>query len=113
MRDDVGIDNSSRLVTVFGGSGFVGRHVVGALVRDGWRIRVAVSRPELDGHLQPLGSVVQIHAVQANLRYPDSVAAALRGADAAVNLTGVLRQSGRQSFDAVHVFGAGAVAEAA
>ena len=65
------------LITVFGGSGFVGRHLVGALARRGHRIRVAVRRPELAGHLQPLGTVGQIHAVQANLRYPDSIAHAL------------------------------------
>ena len=65
------------LVTVFGGSGFIGRHVVCALARRGWRIRVAVRRPDLAFHLQPLGDVGQIHAVQANLRYPDSVAHAL------------------------------------
>lgn len=106
-------DNANRLVTVFGGSGFVGRSVVRALARDGWRIRAAVRRPDLAGHLQPLGSVGQIHAVQANLRYPDSVFEALRGASAVVNLVGVLHESGRQSFDAVHVFGARAVAEAA
>lgn len=109
----MGNDTSNRLVTVFGGSGFVGRNVVRALARDGWRIRVAVRRPDLAGHLQPLGAVGQIHAVQANLRYPDSVAAAVRGADAVVNLVGILHKSGRQSFDAIHVFGAEIVAEAA
>ena len=98
---------------MFGGSGFVGRNVVRALARDGWRIRAAVRRPDLAGHLQPLGSVGQIHAVQANLRYPDSVAAAVRGADAVVNLVGILHKSGRQSFDAVHAFGAAVVAECA
>ena len=67
------------LVTVFGGSGFLGRHVVRALAREGYRIRPAVRRPDLAGHLQPLGRVGQIHAVQANLRYPASVEAAVRG----------------------------------
>ena len=111
--EDVGNDSFNRLVTVFGGSGFVGRNVVRALVRDGWRVRAAVRRPDLAGHLQPLGSVGHIHAVQANLRYPDSVAAAVRGADAVVNLVGILHKSGRQSFDAVHAFGAEVVAECA
>src|SRR6266550_4091267 len=69
------------LVTVFGGSGFLGRHVVRALAKLGYRIRVAVRRPELAGHLQPLGRVGQIHAVQANLRHQDSVEAAARDAD--------------------------------
>jgi uncharacterized protein YbjT (DUF2867 family) len=101
------------LVTVFGGSGFLGRHVVRALARRGYRIRVAVRRPELAGFLQPLGRVGQIHAVQANLRYPKSVEAATRDADVVVNLVGVLFEGGRQKFDAVQAFGAEAVALAA
>ena len=101
------------LVTVFGGSGFLGRHTVRALARAGWRVRVAVRRPDLAGHLQPMGVVGQIHAVQANLRYPASVAAACAGADVVVNLVGVLAPSGKQSFDAVHAAGARAVAKAA
>lgn len=105
-------DRSGRLVTVFGGSGFVGRHVVRALARDGWRIRVASRRPNLAGFLQTNGRVGQIHAVQANLRYPASVAAAVRGADAVVNLVGILTETGRQRFDAVQAFGARAVARA-
>ena len=70
--------NLDTLVTVFGGSGFLGRNVVRALAKRDYRIRVAVRRPELAGHLQPLGRVGQIHAVQANLRYPASVEAAMR-----------------------------------
>lgn len=101
------------LVTVFGGSGFVGRHVVRALAREGWRVRVAVRRPDLAGHVQPMGAVGQIFPVQANLRYPDSVRAAVQGAEAVVNLVGVLAKSGAQTFDAVHVTGAQVVAEAA
>lgn len=100
------------LVTVFGGSGFVGRHTVRALARAGYRVRAAVRRPDLAGHLQPMGSVGQIHAVQANLRYPDSVAAALAGSKAVVNLVAILSKSGAQTFEAVHVAGAKAVAEA-
>ncbi|WNJ90072.1 complex I NDUFA9 subunit family protein [Bosea sp. 685] len=103
---------SQQLVTVFGGSGFVGRHVVRALVKRGYRVRVAVRRPDLAGFLQPLGTVGQIHAVQANLRYPDSVAAAIKGADAVVNLVGILQESGRQSFAGVHANGARAIAQA-
>ena len=102
-----------KLVTVFGGSGFVGRYTVRALARDGWRVRAAVRRPDLAGHLQPMGNVGQIHAVQANLRYPDSVHAAVEGADAVVNLVGVLASGGRQTFDAVHVEGAATIARAA
>ena len=104
---------SKRLVTIFGGSGFIGRYVVRALARRGWRVRVAVRRPDLAGFLQPLGDVGQIHAVQANLRYPASIASALIGADAAINLAGIQRQQGRQNFEAVHVFGAREIARAA
>ena len=101
------------LVTVFGGSGFLGRHVVRALAKRGYRIRVAVRRPELAGHLQPLGRVGQIHAVQANLRYPRSVEAATRDAAIVINLVGILFERGRQRFEAVQAFGAEAVALAA
>src|ERR1700747_152992 len=88
--------NLDKLVTVFGGSGFLGRHAVRALANRNYRIRVAVRRPELTGYLQPLGRVGQIHAVQANLRFADSVAAAVRDADAVVNLVGILYEKGRQ-----------------
>src|SRR5436305_4873822 len=101
------------LVTVFGGSGFLGRHVVRALARRGYRIRVAVRRPDLAGFLQPAGRVGQVHAVQANLRYPASVEAATRDADVVINLVGILFERGRQKFDAVQAFGAEAVALAA
>ena len=89
------------LVTVFGGSGFLGRHVVRALAQLGYRIRVAVRRPDLAGYLQPLGRVGQIHAVQANVRHQASVEAAVRDADVVVNLVGILFERGRQRFDAV------------
>ena len=101
------------LVTVFGGSGFLGRHVVRALAKLGYRIRVAVRRPELAGFLQPLGRVGQIHAVQANVRHPASVEAAAREADVVINLVGILFERGRQQFDAVQSAGAEAVARAA
>ena len=101
------------LVTVFGGSGFLGRHVVRALARRGYRVRVAVRNPNLAGHLQPLGNVGQIQAVQANLRMRWSVDRAVEGADHVVNLVGILHEGGRQRFDAVQDFGARAVAEAA
>lgn len=103
----------SDLVTVFGGSGFIGRHVVRALVRRGYRVRAAVRRPDLAGHLQPLGAVGQIHAVQANIRNRASIDRAVAGADAVVNLVGILYETGRQRFDAVQGFGPGAVARAA
>jgi len=101
------------LVTVFGGSGFLGRHVVRALAREGYRVRPAVRRPDLAGHLQPLGRVGQIHAVQANLRYPASVEAAVRDADVVINLVGILFERGKQHFEAVHTEGAHQVARAA
>lgn len=104
---------ANQLVTVFGGSGFIGRHVVRALARRGYRVRVAVRQPELAFFLQPLGNVGQIHAVQANLRYPASIAAAVQGADAVVNLVGILTEDGKQRFDAVQAQGAAAVAKAA
>jgi NADH dehydrogenase len=104
---------TGRLVTLFGGSGFIGRHVVRALARDGWRIRVASRRPDLANFLQPLGQVGQINAVQANLRYPDSVGHAMREAEAVVNLVGILSETGEQTFDSVQASGAQAVAEAA
>lgn len=103
---------SGALITVFGGSGFVGRHVVRALARRGYRVRAAIRRPDLAGHLQPMGSVGQVHAVQANLRFPDSVARAVDGADAVVNLVGILAKTGRQTFDALHTDGARTVAKA-
>jgi uncharacterized protein YbjT (DUF2867 family) len=105
--------NQDTLVTVFGGSGFVGRSVVRALAKRDYRVRVAVRRPELAGHLQPLGRVGQIHAVQANLRYPASVEAAMRDCHVAVNLVGILAEGGAQTFEAVQGAGAGSVAKAA
>ena len=105
--------NQPKLVTVFGGSGFLGRHIVRLLAKKGFRIRVACRRPDLAGHLQPLGNVGQITAVQANLRYRDSVDRAVVGADYVVNCVGILFESGRNTFDAVQAFGANAIAEAA
>src|SRR5690606_33492597 len=80
------------LATVIGGSGFLGRYVVRALAADDWRIRAASRRPELAGFLQPMGAVGQIHAVQANLRYPDSVRQVVEGATTVVNLVGILAE---------------------
>ncbi|AZO60091.1 complex I NDUFA9 subunit family protein [Mesorhizobium sp. M1A.F.Ca.IN.022.07.1.1] len=102
-----------KLVVVFGGSGFVGRHVVRALAKRGYRIRVACRRPDLAGHVQPLGNVGQIQPVQANVRVRWSVDRAVQGADHVVNLVAILHESGRQKFGSVHEFGARAVAEAA
>src|SRR3954454_16522707 len=116
-RNDPGMDpmasNLDTLVTVFGGSGFLGRNVVRALCKRDYRIRIAVRRPELAGELQPIGKGGQIHAVHSNLRHPASVEAAMRGASIAVNLVGVLAESGAQTFDAVQARGAETVAKAA
>lgn len=106
-------DPINTLVTVFGGSGFLGRHVVRALAKRDYRLRIGVRRPELAGHLQPLGKVGQINPVQANIRNPASVEAAMRGASVVVNLVGILAESGAQTFDAVQNQGAKTVAEAA
>lgn len=105
--------NSSTLVTVFGGSGFVGRYVVQALAKTGCRVRVAVRRPDRAIHLQPLGSVGQIHAVQANLRDEASVRRAVDSVDGVVNLVGILQSSGKQTFEDVQAKGPGLIAQAA
>ena len=105
--------SSTTLIAIYGGSGFIGRHVVRALAKTGARMRIAVRRPELAGFLQPLGGVGQIIPVQANVRYPDSLLAAANGADAVINLVGILSPSGRQTFNAVQDEGARHVAEAA
>ena len=105
--------HGGKLGAVFGGSGFVGRHIVWHLARRGYRVRAAVRRPDLAGYLQPMGAVGQIMPVQANLRFPDSVLKAAEGADVVVNAVGILAPSGAQSFEAVHVEGARAVAKAA
>lgn len=104
-----------RLVTVFGGSGFLGRQVVRALARRGWRVRAAVRRPDLAGHLMPCGTPGQVTAVQANIRreYRWSIERAVAGADAVVNLVGILAESGRQKFAEVQGDGAKMIAEAA
>lgn len=107
------VQNSDKLITIIGGSGFVGRHIVRALARRGYRIRVACRRPDLAGHVQPLGNLGQVMPVQANVRYPASVQAACEGAFAVINLTGVLTSGGAQTFDAIHAFGAEASAKAA
>jgi uncharacterized protein YbjT (DUF2867 family) len=101
------------LATVFGGSGFIGSQIVRALAANRWRVRAAVRRPDLAGHLQPMGVVGQIHAVQANLRYPDSLKAAAEGSLAVINAVGILTPRGPQTFTAVHEDGARAVARAA
>ncbi len=106
------LSNAPKLVTVFGGSGFVGRYVVRALAKRGYNVRVAVRRPDLAGFLQPMGNVGQIVAVQANLRNRDSVERCVAGSDHVVNLVGILFEKGRNTFDAVQLEGTRAIAEA-
>lgn len=105
--------SSPGLVTVFGGSGFIGRHVIRELAKRGYRVRAAERRPDLAGFLQPMGGVGQIQPVQANLRFPDSVVRAVSGADAVVNLVSIFGDSGKQTVQAINIDGAGLVARAA
>lgn len=102
---------TGKLAVVFGGSGFLGRNVVRELARRGWRVRVAVRRPHLAQFLRPMGAVGQIQLKQCNVRHKGSVAEALRGADAVVNLVGLLYQSGKQRFDSVQAAGAANIAQ--
>jgi len=102
-----------KLVTIFGGAGFVGTQLVQAMARKGYRIRVAVRRPDLAGHVQPLGNVGQIQPIQANIRNLPSVERAVEGADIVINLVGIKSETGRQRFRAVHTMGAKNVAVAA
>ncbi len=102
-----------RQVTVFGGSGFVGRSLVRLLARRGWTVRVAVRRPGQARDLQPLGDVGQIVAVPCRVQDPALVREALAGADGVVNLTGILYEKGSQTFDAIHRDGAATIARAA
>jgi uncharacterized protein YbjT (DUF2867 family) len=104
---------STRLVTIFGGSGFLGRHMVRALASEGWRIRVAVRRPNNALFLKPMGRVGQIQLVKANVHDEDTVRSALKGADAAINLVGILYQSGVQRFENVHAGAAERIARTA
>ena len=104
---------SNPLVTVFGGTGFLGRHAVRALAKAGYRIRVAVRHPNLGFFLPPMGTVGQIVLVKCNVREADQVAAAVKGADAVINLTGLLYPRGEQSFEAIHIEAAEAIARAA
>jgi len=101
------------IITVFGGSGFVGRHVVRALAKAGYRVRVATRRPHLAQDLRVMGVVGQVQLVQANLRVAASVERALDGASGVVNLVGVLNETGRQTFSRLHAVGTATIAQAA
>lgn len=102
-----------KLATIFGGSGFIGTQLTQELARRGYSVRVAVRRPDLAGDVRMFGFPGQIQPIQANLRYPDSVAAAVRGADVVINLVGILFEKGKQRFSSVQTQGAKTVAEAA
>ncbi len=103
----------SKLVTIYGGSGFVGRYIARRMAKQGWRVRVAVRRPNEALFVKPYGAVGQVEPILCNIRDDDSVRAAMRGADAVVNCVGVLVSLGKNSFDAVHTEGAGRVARIA
>lgn len=101
------------IATIFGGSGFVGRYVARRLAKEGWRVRVAVRRPNEAHFVRPYGDVGQVEPIQANIRDDASVARAVEGAAAVVNCVGILFEDGRQRFDPVQAEGAGRVARAA
>ncbi len=103
----------SKLVTIFGGSGFVGRYIARAMAQEGWRVRVAVRRPNEALFVRGYGAVGQVEPVFCNIRDDTSVAAALVGADAAVNCVGTFDASGANNFDAVQSEGAGRIARLA
>jgi len=104
---------SKGLITVFGGSGFLGKYVIRELVKEGWRVRAAVRRPHTAQELKVIGHVGQVQLVQANLRFAKSVERAVEGSDAVINLVALLFEEGKQSFESLHVRGAGVLAKAA
>ena len=103
----------AKLVTIFGGSGFIGRYIARRMAKEGWRVRVAVRRPNEALFVRPYGAVGQVEPILANLRDDDSVRAAIQGADAVVNCVGILAESGKNRFDAVQTEGAARVARIA
>ncbi len=103
----------SKLVTIIGGSGFVGRYIARRLAKDGWRVRVAVRRPNEALFVRPYGVTGQVEPVACNIRNEASLRAVIRGADAVVNCVGVLNSVGANTFDAVQAGGAGRVARIA
>jgi len=103
----------SKLVTIFGGSGFVGRYVARRLAKNGWRVRVAVRRPNEAMHVKPYGVPGQVEPVLCNIRDDASVASVMNGSDAVVNCVGILAEVGKNSFDAVQADGAARVARIA
>lgn len=102
-----------KLVTIYGGSGFVGRYIARRMAKEGWRVRVAVRRPNEALFVKPYGAVGQVEPILCNIRNEDSVRAVMKGADAVVNCVGILNGLGRNSFDAVQAEGAGRIARIA
>ena len=107
------VSMTEKRVTIFGGSGFIGRYLVRHLAAKGWRVRVAVRDVQRAAFLKPAGNVGQISLVPVSITDPASVAAAVQGADAVVNLVGILHERGKRTFQAVHLDGAAVVAKAA
>lgn len=107
------MSNAAPIVAIFGGSGFVGRYIAQRMARAGWRVRVAVRRPNEALFVRTYGAVGQVEPVQANIRDEVSSRRAIEGAQAVVNCVGILGQIGRQTFDAVQGGGAGRVARIA
>lgn len=103
----------SKLVTIYGGSGFVGRYIVRRLAKEGWRVRVAVRRPNEALFVKPYGSVGQVEPVFCNIRDDASVRSVMHGADAVINCVGVLAESGKNTFGAVQSEGAARIARIA
>ena len=103
----------SKLVTIYGGSGFVGRYIARLMAKEGWRVRVAVRRPNEAMHVKPYGVVGQVEPVFCNIRDDASVRLVMRGADAVVNCVGILNELGRNKFDAVQHEGAERIARIA
>ena len=103
----------TKLVTIIGGSGFVGRYIARRMAKEGWRVRVAVRRPNEALFVKPYGAVGQVEPVQCNIRDEASLRSVIRGADAVVNCVGILNRAGKNTFDAVQADGAGRVARIA
>src|SRR6056297_371913 len=107
------VSGMTKLVTIFGGSGFLGRYIARRMAKEGWRVRVAVRRPNEAIFVRPYGVVGQVEPVFANIRDDASVRAVTRGADAVVNCVGTFDWRGRNAFEAVQAEGAARIARIA
>ena len=107
------MSQTPNLVTIFGGSGFVGRYIARSMAKQGWRVRVAVRRPNEAIFVKPYGVVGQVEPILANIRDDASTRAAIVGADAVVNCVGILNENSRQKFDGVQSEGAARIARIA